>query len=72
MINSACSWYYGVCSPVQLIPKNIYYFDHLPVHADPGIIFGVALTTMILSGLAGYFPARRAAMLDPVQTIRND
>ncbi len=70
MINSACAWYFGACAPVQLIPKNIYYFDHLPVHADPGIIFGVALTTMILSGLAGYFPSRKTANMDPVQTIR--
>ncbi|MBU44859.1 MAG: multidrug ABC transporter substrate-binding protein [Spirochaetaceae bacterium] len=72
MINSACIWWSGNCAPVHLIPRNIYYFDHLPVNADLNIIFGVALTTMILSGFAGFFPARQAAMQDPVQTIRND
>lgn len=72
MINASCTWLYGSCYPVQLIPKNIYYFDHLPVHADMSIIFGVALTTLVLSGFAGYFPSRKAAALDPVKTIRND
>jgi len=72
IINSGCNLYFGVCNPVQLIPKHIYYFDHLPVYADISVIFGVALSTMILSGLAGYFPSRTAAILDPVQTIRNE
>ncbi|MCB1324113.1 MAG: ABC transporter permease [Spirochaetales bacterium] len=70
IVNSSCNWLLGSCQPVSLIPSNIYYFDHLPVQADLTVIFGVALATMILSGLAGYFPARRAAMLDPVETIR--
>ncbi len=69
-LNQACHWVQNSCAPVQLIPRNIYYFDHLPVYADITIIFGIALTTIILSGLAGFFPSRRAAMLDPVQTIR--
>jgi lipoprotein-releasing system permease protein len=72
MINSVCGWYYSSCAPVTLIPKNIYYFDHLPVYADLSVIFGIAVTTMILSGLAGFFPSRNSALLDPVYTIRND
>jgi lipoprotein-releasing system permease protein len=67
-----CNWLYSGCTPVKLIPSNIYYFDHLPVQADPNVIFGVALMTLILSGLAGYFPSRRAAEVDPVQVIRNE
>lgn len=72
MINTSCNMLMGNCRPVELIPRQIYYFDHLPVAADLNIIFGVALATLILSGLAGYFPARNAAMVDPAQTIRND
>ena len=62
----------GQCAPVHLIPRQIYYFDHLPVNTDISFIFGIAMVTLILSGFAGYFPARQAAKLDPVQTIRND
>ncbi|MCE9597358.1 MAG: FtsX-like permease family protein [Spirochaetia bacterium] len=72
MANSACRTFSDQCSPVQLIPKNIYYFDHLPVYADLNVIFGVAIATMILSGLAGYFPSRRAAIVDPVHVLRNE
>lgn len=72
IMNGICHWYSDQCVPVSLIPRQIYYFDHLPVNADLNIIFGVALTTMILSGFAGFFPARHAAVEDPVKTIRND
>ena len=70
--NSSCRAIFGDCARITFIPDNIYYFDHLPVQADLGIIFGISLATLILSGLAGYFPAREAAQLDPVQAIRNE
>ena len=72
IINQLCQMYSRSCSPIHLIPKQIYYFDHLPVNTDISFIFGIAMVTMILSGFAGYFPARQAAKLDPVETIRND
>ncbi len=68
--NSSCPKIVAGCNPITLIPKHIYYFDHLPVAADVTIAFGVALATLILSGLAGYFPSLVAARLDPVRTIR--
>ncbi len=55
-----------------LIPKDIYYFDKLPVEIDVSFIFMVTTAATILSGLAGYFPARWAANLDPVETMKND
>lgn len=57
---------------VELVPKDIYYFDHLPVDIDISFIFMVTTASTILSGLAGYFPARWAASLDPIETIKND
>lgn len=57
---------------IELIPKDIYYFDHLPVDIDISFIFMVTTAATILSGIAGYFPARWAALLNPVDTIRND
>ena len=67
LVNYLCNLLLKNCSDIKLIPENVYYFDHLPVQADLGIIFGIGLATLILSGLAGYFPAREAATLDPVQ-----
>ena len=69
-MNGMCDLISGNCTHVELIPRNIYYFDRLPVSIDPGLIFGVGLLTCILSGLAGYFPARRAALQDPIRAIR--
>lgn len=57
---------------VELVPKDIYYFDHIPVDIDLSFIFMVTTAATILSGIAGYFPARWAALLNPVDTIRND
>lgn len=57
---------------VELVPKDVYYFDHIPVEIDISFIFMVTTAATILSGLAGYFPARWAAELNPVDTIRND
>jgi lipoprotein-releasing system permease protein len=57
-------------NPVELIPRTIYYFDSLPVTIDISLILLVTLAATILSGLAGYIPARQAARLEPVETIR--
>ncbi|EPG65356.1 ABC transporter permease [Leptospira wolffii] len=59
-------------TPVELVPKRIYYFDKLPVDINIAFIFMVTTAATILSGIAGYFPARWAASLNPVDTIRND
>ena len=72
MINKSCNALFANCTAIRLIPANIYYFDHLPVQAELSIVFGIALSTLILSGLAGYLPAREASRLDPIQSIRNE
>ncbi|WCL48704.1 ABC transporter permease [Leptospira sp. GIMC2001] len=64
--------YRGDWRNVELVPKDIYYFDHIPVDIDISFIFMVTTAATILSGIAGYFPARWAALLNPVDTIRND
>ncbi len=72
LLNYMCLLIFHQCHTIHLIPRNIYYFDHLPIHTDLGFVVSVVIVTMILSGLAGYFPARKAATIEPVQTIRND
>lgn len=39
---------------------------------DPMTFAGVALGVMAVALLASYFPARRAAQLDPVVVLRNE
>ncbi len=70
--DNVCRWFLDACGPVQIVPDNIYYFDYLPVQADLNIIFGVAIVTLILSGIAGYIPSRRAARVDPAHAIREE
>ncbi|MBE7438577.1 MAG: ABC transporter permease [Spirochaetales bacterium] len=70
LANALCVWFNQSCSPIQLIPRDIYYFDHLPVYLDMKIIFSIALVALVLSGVAGLIPARRAASLKVVETIR--
>lgn len=72
LINQTCNLLFRECTTIHLIPKNIYYFDHLPVNTDITFLVSISLVTLILSGFAGYFPAKKASQLEPVETIRND
>ncbi|MGH2508567.1 MAG: FtsX-like permease family protein, partial [Ktedonobacteraceae bacterium] len=38
--------------------------------ADPVIFFGVSVLFLLVSLLASYFPARRAAEMDPMTVLR--
>jgi putative ABC transport system permease protein len=40
--------------------------------SDPVTIGGTTLLLIVLAAVAGYFPARRAALLDPVIALRNE
>ncbi|MDR2645370.1 MAG: ABC transporter permease [Endomicrobium sp.] len=52
------------------LPKGVYYVDKLPVSIIPLDILTVALSAFIISILAGLYPARQVAKLDPLETIR--
>jgi lipoprotein-releasing system permease protein len=57
-------------SKVPFDGGDLMSIDHLPVNFDPfyyivGIVFGLLTTA-----LAGYFPSRTAAKVDPVEIIR--
>ena len=57
---------------IELLPKDIYFFDHIPIDIDIPFIFMITTISTILSGLSGYFPARWAAELDPIKIIKNE
>ena len=72
ILNIFCNLLFSYCPSIELVPTNIYYFDHLPVSTELKTIFGIGLGTLILSALSGYFPAKEAVSLDPVQSIRHE
>jgi lipoprotein-releasing system permease protein len=55
---------------MNVFPKDVYYFDQLPVKME-GLDFAmITLAAIILSFLATLYPAWNAARLDPVEILR--
>jgi lipoprotein-releasing system permease protein len=57
---------------LQVFPKSIYGLDHIPWRVIPSEIAEVALAVIAFCSLASFFPAWRAARLDPVQALRKE
>ncbi len=55
---------------LEVFPSNIYYFDRIPVEVNmPDVLFIVAVA-LLISVLAGIYPAHRGAKLEPVAALR--
>jgi lipoprotein-releasing system permease protein len=55
---------------ISVFPKDVYYFDQLPVKLQ-GLDFTlITLAAVVLSFLATLYPAWNAARLDPVEILR--
>lgn len=52
------------------LPPDVYYLSHLPVKMKLSDFIAVSLSAVIISFLATIFPARQAAKLDPVESLR--
>jgi lipoprotein-releasing system permease protein len=57
---------------VQVFPKSIYGLDHIPWRVIPSEIAQVAVAVIAFCSLASFFPAWRAARMDPVQALRRE
>ncbi len=60
------SWLTGI----EVFNDRIYYFQEIPTHTDPWMVFWVAIGAMSIAVLASVLPARRAAQLHPVRALR--
>jgi lipoprotein-releasing system permease protein len=55
---------------VEVFPSDIYYFTEIPVNVSTQDICAVMAVAFVLSVAAGFYPAWKAAGLDPVRAIR--
>ncbi len=60
----------GVWLNISVIPKGVYYFDHIPVHIDIPTLGILGIVAVFLSGLASMIPAWAASRYEPVSIIR--
>lgn len=54
----------------EIFPRDIYYFDDIPVRLDAWMVVWVVAGALAIALAAALFPARRAARLNPVETLR--
>jgi lipoprotein-releasing system permease protein len=55
---------------VKLFPADVYFLSALPSRLDPGDLAGIVGMALALTLLASWYPAWRAAKLDPVELLR--
>lgn len=61
---------HSIWTDVRLIPRDVYYFDHLPIDIDWALLRLLGYVSVVLSILASVIPARKAARLEPIDIIR--
>ena len=54
----------------KVFDEKIYYFPEIPTSVQPVMVMWVALGAMTIAVLASVLPARRAARLHPVESLR--
>ena len=52
------------------LPSDAYYLDHAPVEILPVDVLWTVVAAVVLCTLAAYLPARAAARIEPIRTIR--
>ena len=80
MINGTFTWYYDFTNQyfntsdfwidIEILPKSVYYFEHLPVSIDLDFLLTMGISAIFISGIASLVPAWYAARLEPIDIIR--
>lgn len=55
---------------IEIFKAELYVFDHLPSEVDGGGVAVILASTLAATVLFSWWPARRAARLDPVAALR--
>jgi lipoprotein-releasing system permease protein len=55
---------------IQVFPRDVYYFDQIPVKLQALDFTLITVAALVLSFLATLYPAWNAARLDPVEVLR--
>ncbi|HDR04795.1 MAG TPA: ABC transporter permease [Candidatus Marinimicrobia bacterium] len=52
------------------ISADVYFIDNVPILISPIVILIISLSGLLLSGLAAWYPARKASKIRPVELLR--
>ena len=55
---------------IEVFPSSVYYFDKIPTAINAGEIILIVTSAIVISLLAGIYPARQAAKLEPIKTLQ--
>jgi len=55
---------------IEVFPSDIYYFNQIPTQINVNDIVIIVVSALLISILAGLYPARTAANLHPVEALR--
>jgi len=61
---------YGISKTVELIAFQIYQTNLIQADFNPLVMLGTLLFAFIIGALSGWYPARQAAKLKPVEALR--
>ena len=54
---------------IELFPRQLYALDEIPTQVEPSWVLQVSLGAFLMTLLAAWFPARRAASFEPVRAL---
>ena len=65
---------YGIPAPAnfEILSDSIYYLEGVPVEIHFKDVFIISILAVLISVLAAYYPAKKASLMKPVDTIRHE